>query len=178
MIEDLDLIAARTRGSFFLRGRIEVASSVSELARIAAELRPMVIALVDSGVQAANASAVYSVAVDAITRRLLELELERRGAPDAEFAWLALGSQARREALPGSDVDSAIAWFGHRARAATGVRAELLELAQAVTAGLERCGLAIDTHGASASSAPFVRSLSSWQGLARGWIDDPPSPRR
>ena len=52
------------------------------------------------------------MAVDAITRRLLELELSGAGVPSVEFAWLALGSQARREALPGSDVDSAIVWFG------------------------------------------------------------------
>ena len=40
--------------------------------------------------------------------------VRRRGAAagGVEFAWLALGSQARREALPSSDVDSAIVWFG------------------------------------------------------------------
>ncbi|HET9104696.1 MAG TPA: putative nucleotidyltransferase substrate binding domain-containing protein [Solirubrobacteraceae bacterium] len=179
VIEDLDLIAAGTRGSFFLRGRIDAARSVSELVRIAAELRPMVIALLDSGAQASGAAAVYSVAVDAITRRLLELALTHRDPPAAEFTWLALGSQARREAFPGSDVDSAVAWFdtGERPVDAGAVRAELLALAQTVTADLERCGLTIDTHGASASSAPFVRSLSSWQGLAASWIADPSQPK-
>lgn len=45
VIEDVDLIAARTRSSFELRGRIAAAHSVSELVRLAAELAPMVIAL-------------------------------------------------------------------------------------------------------------------------------------
>lgn len=174
VIEDLDLIAARTRSSFDLRGRIAVAHSVSELVRLAAELAPMMIALLDSGVQAANATAVYSVTVDAITRRLLELALAARGESDLDFAWLALGSQARREALPGSDVDSAIVWFGTEG---DDVRERLLALAGVVAAGLERCGLAIDAHGASASSAPFVRSLASWQQLARGWIAEPTQPK-
>ncbi len=174
VVEDLDLIAARTRSSFDLRGRIAAAHSVSELIRLAAELAPMTIALLDSGVQAANATAVYSVTVDAITRRLLELELAARGETELDFAWLALGSQARREALPGSDVDSAIVWFGAEG---DGVRERLLAVAGAVTAGLERCGLAIDAHGASASCAPFVRSLTSWQTVARSWIAEPTQPK-
>ena len=43
------------------------------------------------------------------------LELDGRATPASRastFAWLALGSQARREALPSSDIDSAIVWFG------------------------------------------------------------------
>ncbi|HEY5188921.1 MAG TPA: putative nucleotidyltransferase substrate binding domain-containing protein [Solirubrobacteraceae bacterium] len=175
VVEDMDLIAVQTRSSFSLRQRISVARSVSELATVAAELRPMVISLHDSGVHAANAMAVYSVAVDAVTRRLLQLELARGKAPDADFAWLALGSQARREALPGSDVDSAIVWFGETPE--PDVRPRLLEIAGAVVAGLQRCGLPADEHGASASEAPFVRSLSSWQGLARSWITDPSQPQ-
>ena len=174
VVEDLDLIAARTRGSFYMRGRIAAAGSVSDLERVAAELAPMVIALVDSGVQAANATAVYSVAVDAITRRLLELELARRGETELAFAWLALGSQARREALPGSDVDSALVWFGDEE---PGMRERLLAITGAVGEGLQRCGLAIDDHGASATAAPFVRSLDSWQRLARSWIADPTQPK-
>jgi CBS domain-containing protein len=175
VVEDVDLMAARTRSSFYLRQRISVARSVSELAVVAAELRPMVISLHDSGVHAANSMAVYSVAVDAITRRLLQLELARGPAPPADFAWLALGSQARREALPASDVDSAIVWFGDAPKAE--VRPRLLEIAEAVVTGLRRCGLPSDEHGATASEAPFVRSLSSWQALARSWIDDPGQPQ-
>jgi len=174
VIEDLDLIAARTRSSFDLRGRIAAAHSVSELVRLAAELAPMTIALLDSGVQAANVTAVYSVSVDAITRRLLELALAAHGESELDFAWLALGSQARREALPGSDVDSAIVWFGAEGG---DVRERLLAVAGVVAAGLERCGLAIDEHGASASAGPFVRSLDSWQALARGWIAEPTQPK-
>jgi CBS domain-containing protein len=171
VIEDVDLVAARTRSSFYLRQRISIARSVSELAVVAAELRPMVISLHDARVAAANVMAVYSVAVDALTRRLVELEVTRRGDPPAEFAWLALGSQARREALPSSDVDSAIVWFGPGDDAET--KAPLVEIGEKVVAGLLRCGLRADEHGATASDPLFVRSLTSWQRVARSWIEDP-----
>lgn len=170
VVEDMDLVALRTRSSFYLRQRISVARSVSELVRLAAELRPMVVSLVEARVSPANVMAVYSVSVDALTRKMLELELERLGDPGIEFAWLALGSQARREALPSSDVDSAIVWFEGDDQE---VREPLVQLGRAVLDGLRQCGLRPDEHGAAASDPLFVRSLESWQQLARGWIADP-----
>jgi CBS domain-containing protein len=173
VVEDMDLVAVRTRSSFYLRQRIAEARSGSELALVARELRPMVAALHDAHVAAANAMAVYAVAVDGITRRALELELARAGAdgPAVEFAWLALGSQARREALPSSDLDSAIVWFGEDESEA--IRDRLLAIARTVVDVLERCGLRIDEHGASASASAFVRSVGSWQRVARSWIEEP-----
>jgi CBS domain-containing protein len=171
VIADLDLVAAQTRSSFFLRQRIARAQSVDELAGAARELRPAVIAMHDARAAAAGVMAVYAVVVDALTRRLLELAVADTGAPAAEFAWLALGSQARREAMPSSDVDSAIAWFGEHSE--DRVRADLLTVARNVVAGLAACGLRADAHGATASDPLFVRSLQSWQRAVRSWIADP-----
>jgi CBS domain-containing protein len=173
IVEDMDLVAVRTRSSFYLRQRIAEARSGAELEMVARELRPMVVALHDSHVAAANAMAVYAVVVDGLTRRALELELARRGAdgPPVEFAWLALGSQARREALPSSDVDSAVVWFGEDQSEI--VRDRLLQITRAVVAVLARCGLPTDEHGASASDSAFVRSVASWQHVARSWIAEP-----
>ena len=174
VVDDMDLVAVRTRSSFYLRERIAQARSVSEVTVVAGELRPMVISLFDAHADAANVMAVYAVAVDALTRRLLELESARSGAASVDFAWLALGSQARREALPSSDVDSAIAWFGDGDEAdCAAIQEQLLATAGQVVAALERCGLRIDENGVNASAAPFVRSVESWQKVARSWIEDP-----
>ena len=109
--------------------------------------------------------------VDALTRRLLELTVAESAEVGVEFAWLALGSQARREALPSSDVDSAIVWFGAPDDAAR--QARLHAIATTVVERLEACGLRADEHGATASDPRFVRSLESWQRAVRSWIDDP-----
>jgi CBS domain-containing protein len=182
VVEDLDLVAVRTRSSFYLRQRITEAQSVLELQAVARELRPMVVSLHDAQAAAANVMAVYAVCVDALTRRLLELEQTRLAASGAEplpkFAWLAMGSQARREALPSSDVDSAIVWFpeaGSRSgdAGADAVRARLLALGRAVIDGLAGCGLPSDTNGVSAATPAFVRPVDSWQRVARSWLEDP-----
>jgi CBS domain-containing protein len=174
VVEDVDLVAARTRSSFYVRQRIAAAATDVDLVTVSRELRPMVMALHDAGVAAANVMAVYSVCVDALTRRLLELAIQRRPAVGAEFAWLALGSQARREAMPSSDIDSAIVWFDADADAdEDSIRARLLDLAHEVVGGLRACGLRMDENGVNADAAPFVRSVSSWQRVAKSWIADP-----
>ena len=171
VIEEIDLVAAQTRSSFYLRRRIARAQTADELIDAAQELRPTVIAMHDAHVGASNISAVYSVVVDALTRRLLELTLAESPAVDVEFAWLALGSQARREALPSSDVDSAIVWFG--APGDELVKSRLHAIATTVVSRLEACGLRADEHGATASDPRFVRSLDSWKRAVRSWISDP-----
>jgi CBS domain-containing protein len=181
VVEDMDLVAVRARSSFYLRQRIAVAASVAELQAVARELRPMVVSLHDAQAGAANVMAVYAVCVDALTRRLLELEQERLQASGAEplpkFAWLAMGSQARREAMPSSDVDSAIVWFPAEGdggdAGADAVKARLLALGRTVMDGLAGCGLPADTNGVSAAVPAFVRPVQSWQRVARSWLEDP-----
>ncbi|HUA05227.1 MAG TPA: putative nucleotidyltransferase substrate binding domain-containing protein [Solirubrobacteraceae bacterium] len=170
VVEDIDLVGAQSRSSFYLRRRIARAQTVDELIDAARELRPTVVAMHDAGVAAGNVAAVYSVVVDALTRRLLELSVVEAGDVGVEFAWLALGSQARREALPGSDVDSAIVWLGGDDPA---VKSRLHAIGTSVVRELEACGLPADEHGASASDPRFVRSLDSWKRAVRSWIDDP-----
>ncbi len=171
VIEEIDLVAAQTRSSFYLRRRIARAQTVTELIDASHELRPTVIAMHDAHVAPANVAAVYSVVVDALTRRLLELSVAESADVGVEFAWLALGSQARREALPSSDVDSAIVWFG--APDDDHVKAQLHAIASTVVSRLEACGIGADEHGATASDPRFVRSLDSWQRAVRSWIEDP-----
>jgi CBS domain-containing protein len=171
VIEEVDLVAEQTHSSFFLRRRIARAQSIPELVDAARDLRPTIVAMHAAGVAPATAVAVYSVVVDALTRRLLELAIADAGDPGVEFAWLSLGSQARREAMPSSDIDSAIVWFGSSPE--DEVRPRLVAIAATVVAGLNACGLGADAHGATASDPRFVRSLDSWQRVVRSWIADP-----
>ncbi len=174
VVEAVDLLAVETLSSFYLRRSIASARSVAELARAAQGLRPAVIALHDARVAASSVAAIYSVVLDALTRRLIELALAiepHPPAPPAEFSWLALGSQSRREATPASDADSAIVWYGDVEERE--VRPYLHTLAGEVAAGLDACGIRVDSHGATASDVLFVRSIESWRKVAHDWMDHP-----
>ncbi len=171
VVADLDLISLETRNSFHIRRAIAAAGSVEELAETAGGLTGMLVALHDTRLAASSIAAIYSVVLDALTRRLVELTIAEIGEAAAPFAWLALGSQARREALPSSDADSAIVWYGDIDERE--IRPHLHDLGVRVVAGMAACGLHADKHGASASDLLFVRSEESWRRVARSWLEDP-----
>jgi CBS domain-containing protein len=171
VVDGGDLIAAEARGPFLLRRAIDLATSAADLAAASAGLDPMIIALHDARVAAEHVAAIRCVVLDALTRRLIELAVAEEGEPPAPFTWFALGSLARREVVPSSDVDSALAWQDSGdARAAGDYMARV---ARAVDEGLRACGLQPDEHGASASNPLFARSLSSWRAAAEDLSKDP-----
>jgi CBS domain-containing protein len=171
VIDDGDLVAAEARRPFLLRRAIDLAANPAELAATAAGLNPVLISLHDARVTAEHVTAVRSVVLDALTRRLVELAVQEAGHPPAPFTWFALGSLARREAMPSSDVDSALAWRGSAADPE--VRGYLAQIARTVEDGLRACGIQPDANGASASSPLFARSLASWRAVARSLDQDP-----
>jgi CBS domain-containing protein len=173
VVDDGDLVAAEGRKPLLLRRAIALADSPAELAAAVAGLNPAIIALHDTRVTAEHLTAVRSVVLDALTRRLVELAVRDAGPPPVPFTWFALGSLARREAVPSSDVDSALAWEdagdGPGAEAAGYVG----RVSRAVDEGLRACGVSPDAHGASAANPIFARSLASWHRAARSLSDDP-----
>ncbi len=173
VVDDGDLVAAQARGPFRLRRAIELAATPAELAAAAAGLTPMIIALHDARTAPGQVAAVRSVVLDALTRRLVELAVGAAGAPPAPFAWFALGSLARREVMPSSDVDSALAWR----QGGPEVREYMTRVAQVVDDGLLACGIKPDAHGASAANPQFARSLDSWHATARSLSRDPTQPQ-
>jgi CBS domain-containing protein len=161
VVDDGDLMAAEARKPFLLRRAIDLAASPADLAAAAAGLDPMIVALHDAQVAAEQVAAIRSVVLDALTRRLVELAVADAGDPPASFTWFALGSLARRETVPSSDVDSALAWQDEGAGPYTADY--LARVARAVDEGLRACGMKPDTHGASPSNPQFARSLASWR---------------
>jgi CBS domain-containing protein len=176
VIDDGDLAAAEAGRPFLLRRAIDLATSPAELAATAAGLNPVIISLHDARATAEHVAAVRSVVLDALTRRLVDLAVQEAGDPPVPFTWFALGSLARREVMPSSDVDSALAWRDDEPRADEAdpeVRGYLARMAHTVEEGLAACGIRPDAHGASASSPLFARSLASWRAVARSLAQDP-----
>jgi CBS domain-containing protein len=170
VVADSDLVAVATRSSFGLRAAIARAESLAELIAAAAAVRPTLVSLHDARVAASDVSAILSVVMDALTRRLLELVVAESGAP-ASFSWIALGSLARREALPSSDIDSALIWRGDTddAELAQALRA----IAARVIDGLAACGFRSDANGAVASRPLFSRPDAAWRAAAQSWLENP-----
>ena len=173
VVDDGDLVAAEGRKPLLLRRAIALADSPAELTAAVAALDPAIIALHDARVTAEHLTAVRSVVLDALTRRLAELAVRDAGPPPVPFTWFALGSLARREAVPSSDVDSALAWNSADDGESPEAAGYVGRVARAVDEGLRACGLSPDAHGASAANPLFARSLASWHRAAQSYSEDP-----
>jgi CBS domain-containing protein len=171
VVDDTDLVAAESRKPFLLRREIDQAATVADLTALCADLDQMTVALRDARVAAEHVAAVASVVLDALTRRLIELAVAEASGPAVAFTWFALGSLARREVAPSSDVDSALGW--HDGSDDPAVRDYLGRVAAAVESGLRACGRRPDAHGATASNPLFARSMRSWREAARKLSQDP-----
>ncbi|MFC9788407.1 putative nucleotidyltransferase substrate binding domain-containing protein [Rhodococcus sp. NPDC127528] len=168
VLEDTDLLATATRGGFVLRRAIAQASDPDALVAAAARVPELVVGLWRARVAALDVSAILSVLVDAAVAGAARMVRDDR---PGGAAWLTLGSVARREAMPGSDVDSAMVWpdtaDGPEARqAALGYARRVHEL-------LARCGFRADEKGALASRPRFARPESGWRTALDGWLADP-----
>jgi CBS domain-containing protein len=164
VLRDIDLLAAQARTPFVVRSAIATARDLDELRRAATRLEGTVVALHDARMDAGQISGVISTVTDAITRRLVELA----GGATPPLAWVALGSHGRREPMPGSDCDSALAWGGEPDQADA-----VITKARAVVDGLTACGIHSDPNGAAATNRLFARTTAEWEQRIRDLLADP-----
>jgi CBS domain-containing protein len=169
IVRAMDLASVELRNPLIIRAAIESAQSIEQLADASRLLLPSLVELHDNGVPALHVGALMSAIVDSILMRLLRLS-DTGNSPIAR-SWLVLGSMARREPLPISDVDTAIVWADppNSVDLGEGIR----KRASQVLASLEQCGLHRCPNGANADNPLFSRSKSSWIAVSSGWITEP-----
>jgi CBS domain-containing protein len=109
---------------------------------------------------------------DALTRRLIAKAESELGPPPCPYAWLALGSQGRREQSLLTDQDHALA-YAPDAAAAPQVGEYFAALGDRVTEALRRAGFPYCPGGYMAKN--WHRSMLDWQATFHAWIDRPSS---
>jgi CBS domain-containing protein len=172
VVTDVDLLAAETRTPILLRRAITDAKDRDALRRVTAQMNPTLLAMHAAEVSAERISAILSVVVDAVIRKLLDLGIARLGPPPTEIGWLSLGSFGRREAVPSSDLDSGMVWSDP---AGADVTPYMHRLAGEVVDELAEMGWAPDPHGVTATGAMSASSIDDWRSAIAEWLA-PPTP--
>ncbi len=152
----IDLAAAEIRDPLTIRSAIENAADLPALIGATSQLRPTAVTLFDAGVPPLRIGALMSAMVEAVLEKCIGWVEPFASDDDASYSWLVLGSLARREPLPASDLDTALVW------SAPGPPDPLREAAEAVIVLAEQCGLQRCPDGANASGPLFNRSYDAW----------------
>ena len=180
VVRVVDLSSAEMRDPLVVRAAVDAAGSLEELTEACRMLPGTAVELYEAGVPAARVGALLSAVLDAVLKRLLHLDQHTADA-GTTVSWLVLGSLARREVLPGSDVDTAAVWAEPPAAGeeATGagdaLGARVLAATHRVLADLQRTGLETCSEGANADNPRFARSLGEWRAATDRWLRDPNS---
>jgi CBS domain-containing protein len=156
-------IAWGQHSPFVLRREIEHAPDDDALVAIVSEGLPRLQAsLLDAGLAPVDISRALAIQSDTATGRLITLAFERHGPAPARWAWMALGSVARRELTIASDQDNALAYADD---AGPDAEAFFARLAGDVNRGLARCGFGEDNAGVLASDPRWRMSAGRWQAV-------------
>ena len=169
VVRAMDLSSVQLRNPLLISAAIEGAQNFEELVSAAHLLKPSLVELHDSAVPSLHVSGLMSAIVSAILTRILVLSgsLEE----PVPHSWLILGSMARGEALPASDVDTAIIWSDRDGE--EDVTSLITSNAKNILELMERCGLDRCPNGANADNLLFSRSRSAWIEVSSAWLKDP-----
>ena len=166
-----DLMGVEMRSPFALRHAILRAADEEELVTVAQNLRRLFLALLDAGLGSVDIGRVLSLQFDTFTIRLLDLAIEVHGPAPVPWAWLTLGSAARREFTLGSDQENALAYADSNGDAEVDRYFE--RIATDVNRGLERCGFPPDPNDVLSGSALWRMSASNWAQVFRECLESP-----
>ncbi|MEN0134245.1 MAG: putative nucleotidyltransferase substrate binding domain-containing protein [Rhodococcus sp. (in: high G+C Gram-positive bacteria)] len=167
----VDLASAEVRNPLVVRRAIDDATTVEDLASAAALLPGTWVELYDTGASVMHVAGLMSAVIDAIVQRLVDLTDIGADHVPHRTSWLLLGSVARREPLPKSDVDTGLVWEDLPGTASPARKLQIW--AGRVLDNMERCGLSRCADGANATNPLFARSRTDAVAAATSWITNP-----
>ncbi len=161
-----DLLRSDASSPFHVQRELATASR-DAFPAVPDQLHATVAGLLSGGLSPLEVTRTVSMLSDVLVRRAIQLATEELGPAPCAYAWLTLGSDARREQTLVSDQDHAlvheatddagVAWFHALATDVT----ELL-----ATAGLPRC-----PGGVMATN--WSGTMDTWRRRFAGWITTP-----
>jgi CBS domain-containing protein len=157
-----DLLGLDARSPIALRHMILGAPDEDALVRASEELPRLFLLLVRAGVPARELGRVLSLQHDTIVARLVDFSIWRAGPAPLAWAWLDLGSAARREFTLASDQDNALSYADPEAGEGETVDAYFERLGSDVNDGLARCGIGVDNNGVLAGKRLWRMSKGAW----------------
>jgi len=162
MLSASDLLGLDARSPIALRHTILGAATEDVLTAAASHLPKLFGLLERAGVPPRDIGRVLSLQHDALVTRLIDFSLSRNGPAPLLWAWLDLGSAARREFTLASDQDNALAYGSPEPEAAQEVDEYFARLGRDVNAGLARCGVGVDNDGVLAGERRWRMSKPDW----------------
>ncbi len=173
VISERDLFALQRVGVGQVRRAIESADSLRSLKLALRDVQQSAFNMLAQGVGAEQLTQYISTLNDAVTARVLQLNLARHALDDIEWAWLAFGSEGREEQTLSTDQDNGIVFLAADADRRDALRARLLAFSQDVNKDLDACGFPLCKGNIMAGNPDWCLTLDEWKARFTSWIASP-----
>ena len=170
VISASDLIRHESANAVYLVGEVRKAPTAEAMIEQSQKLHELHIRLASSDATARHVGEAVTAVSDAITVRLIELAESDLGPAPMPYAWVAGGSQARKEQTSHSDQDNALILADDPTPQQAGYFAAL---AQKVNDGLNACGFIYCPGEVMAGNPKWRQPLRIWRQYFDDWIDKP-----
>ncbi len=173
VVSERDLFALQRVGLRQIRQAIESAHDVDGLKHSAADVRQLSFNMLAQGVGAEQLTQFISALNDALTRRVIQLNLDNHRFDGIEWAWLAFGSEGRDEQTFSTDQDNGIVFTVPEGQTAEALKTRFLTFALDVNKDLDRCGFPLCKGNIMASNPEWCLTLDEWKNQFSRWIRTP-----
>ncbi len=173
VISERDLFSLQRIGLRQIRASIEGANDIEALQRASKDIRALALSLVTQGIGAEQLTQFISALNDALTRRIIKLELDRHDLHDLDYAWLAFGSEGRHEQTLSTDQDNGLIFVCPDSEPPEPFRERLLAFASDVNQSLAACGFPLCRGNIMAGNPELCLTLEEWQTRFGSWIREP-----
>ncbi len=171
MVTTSDVAEHHSTSAVVLAIEIYRQNDIEGLQRVSRRVRDLQVDLAAADANAQATGRVITAITDALTIRLLQMAEEALGPPPVAYAWVAAGSQARREQTARSDQDNCMILSDDYDPATHGAYFEAL--ARSVCDGLDACGYIHCPGEMMAMTDRWRQPQSRWREYFDGWINAP-----
>ncbi|WP_289044436.1 DUF294 nucleotidyltransferase-like domain-containing protein [uncultured Olleya sp.] len=169
ILSQQDIIVVNGNNPSVLIKDIKRANSAESLKYIRAKAQDLLKGYLKQSIPIGFISKIITAINEAITKRIIDLSIaEFNQEPPVSFAWLAIGSQGRKEQLLYTDQDNALVYEDSTEDIKT--KAYFLKLAEAVNQKLAIVGFKLCPANMMASNPKWCLTVSDWQAQFSNWI--------
>ncbi|MGS2726426.1 DUF294 nucleotidyltransferase-like domain-containing protein [Psychroserpens sp. BH13MA-6] len=172
ILSEHDIIVVHGNNPSVLIKEIKRATSAEYLKHIREKAQLLLQNYITQHIPISFIANIISAINEAITKRIIDLSiLEANQQPPTTFAWLAIGSQGRKEQLLLTDQDNALVYEDAADDAIA--KAYFIKLAENINKKLHVVGFELCPANMMGSNPKWCLSVSQWKAQFRNWITHP-----
>ncbi|RXP63498.1 CBS domain-containing protein [Lutibacter sp. HS1-25] len=178
ILAEHDLTMLQSNNPIFLAREIKSAKDVETLKYIRTKASELTRGYLEQEIPIYFITKVISEINTAITKQIIKLVIKEIGTePPVAYAWLAMGSQGRKEQLLMTDQDNALVFENVEEEDYEKTKAYFLNFSTKITEKLNIVGFEYCPANIMASNPKWCLSVKEWKAQFKDWVKHPTSDK-